>query len=216
MKTWVGPVLLAVVLLFAGLATWRAAGRELRLADAERDLFSLQFERASTKLDEIARSSPLLQFLPGLGSGAASRLNIASLYWRAAYTDLTGNDNVSLLAANAAYRAVERDGGPWSAVVGRLDAVLKRYAEVLRSDPSDEDAAYNYELLVRLRASVVSAKRPLAATNAAAGGRTMHGDAGAPPEDSEMQQFRMIVPMQPNERREAEEAGRGAPRVRKG
>lgn len=216
MKTSFGPIFLAVILFTAGLVTWRAAGRELRIADAEQDLFSLRFERASSKLDDLGRSNPFLRILPGLDSGAAMRLNAAGTYWRGAYEDVMGETGLSLLAANAAYRAVEREGGPWNAVVGQLDAVVKRYAEVLRGDPNNQDAAYNYEFLVRLRASIVTAKRPLPGMNAAAHGRTMHGDVGAPPEDTEMQQFRMIVPMQPNERREAEEAGRGAPRVRKG
>ena len=47
-------------------------------------------------------------------------------------------------------------------------------------------------------------------------GLTIHGFAGAPPEESDMKKFKMIVPMRPDERLEAEKAGKGTTKVRKG
>ena len=44
----------------------------------------------------------------------------------------------------------------------------------------------------------------------------MHGVPGAPPEESDAKKFKMIVPMLPDERQEAEEAGRAAKKIRKG
>ena len=121
-----------------------------------------------------------------------------------------------LLATNAEYRALRQTGGPWQAVVARLDAIGKRYADILRNEPTNEDAAYNYEFIVRLRSSVVGAKQPMPAGDYAYTGVTPHGVAGAPPEDSDAKKFKMIVPMLPDERQEAEEAGRTARKVRKG
>jgi hypothetical protein len=54
---------------------------------------------------------------------------------------------------------------------------------------------------------------PVAGTDA---GLTIHGFAGAPPEESDMKKFKMIVPMRPDERLEAEKAGKGTTKVRKG
>ena len=39
---------------------------------------------------------------------------------------------------------------------------------------------------------------------------------GGPPEGSDAKKFKMIVPMRPDERMEAEQAGRGAQKIRKG
>jgi hypothetical protein len=45
---------------------------------------------------------------------------------------------------------------------------------------------------------------------------TPHGRVGAPPKGTGQKQFKMLVPMRPDERREAEEAGKTGKRVRKG
>ena len=90
------------------------------------------------------------------------------------------------------------------------------YADILRTEPGNEDAAYNYEFIIRLRAAAVSAKQPLPSGAYAFAGVTPHGVAGAPPQESDAKKFKMIVPMLPDERQEAEEAGRAGRKVRKG
>lgn len=221
MRSFVGSVFIALALVAGGLILLSAAHRQQRLAEAERDLAALQFERAVTTLDEMASSasplSPLSRLVPGLDlSGDAARVGSMSRYWQSDYDAVAGDPALALMAANAAFRAVERDGGAWTAVVGKLDAVVKRYAEVLRSEPENEDAAYNFELAVRRRAAVVAAKQAVRPVTAVAPARTLHGRAGAPPSTSDMKQFKMIVPMLPQEREEAEQAGRGTRRIRKG
>ena len=85
---------------------------------------------------------------------------------------------MKLLAANAEYRALRRTGGPWQSVVGRLDAIAKRYADVLRDQPDNEDAAYNYEFVLRLRAA--RADGSTAARAGRLGGRRAHRARRAP------------------------------------
>ena len=128
----------------------------------------------------------------------------------------TDNPSLKLLAANAEYRALRRTGGPWQTVVSRLDSIAKRYADVLRTQPDSEEAAYNYEFVLRMRAGVLKGKQPLVAGDSAFDALTVHGQVGAPPQDSDAKKFRMIVPMLPDERQEAEEAGRSGQKVRKG
>ena len=65
-----------------------------------------------------------------------------------------------LLAANAAFRASAPQGADRRDAVERLDGVIRAYAEVLRKDPSDADAAYNYEYVVRLRDTLAKAPAP--------------------------------------------------------
>jgi hypothetical protein len=182
----------ALLLLAAGAVLW-ARGRDAeRLADAQRALATLQYG-------------------PALDASATSA---AARYWTGDYAGIDAATE-PLLAANAAYRAAVARGGSAKDVVTRLDAVVKKYAEVLRADPANEDAAFNYEFVVRYRAAIAArgASVPAAEDD---GGTTPHGRAGAPAKGTNQQQFKMLVPMRPDERREAEEAGKTGRRVRKG
>lgn len=218
MRALIGYLVIAIVLVLGGFALQSAARRQQTLADAERDLATLQFARATETLDGLAKGSSLVgDFVPTLDtSGDAARAASIGSYWQSRYDGVSSDPALALMAANAAYRTVEREGGVWTGVVGKLDAVVKRYADVLRNDPGNEDAAYNLELASRRRAAIVATKQPVKPVDAAASGRTLHGQAGAPPAASDMKQFKMIVPMLPQEREEAEQAGRGSKPARKG
>ena len=48
------------------------------------------------------------------------------------------------------------------------------------------------------------------------GGRTVHGDPGAPPPNTDMTQFKMHIPIRPDERQGGSDAGQGKQKVRKG
>jgi hypothetical protein len=161
---------------------------------------------------------------PGLLDPVVRRLSRVSgdesavaAYWTGDDERLNNSDDpaVKLLAANAEYRALRRAGATWQAAVGRLDAIAKRYADVIRLQPDNEDAAYNYEFVLRLRSTIANSRQGLVATEPAPG-LTVHGVPGAPPEETDAKKFKMIVPMLPDERQEAEEAGRAARKIRKG
>jgi hypothetical protein len=186
MTSLAGQLMLAGLLALVGAGLWTTANLDRGLADGAQELATLQYERASATIRETA------------------------LYWQGAPGSRT-----ALLAANDAYHATMEAGGTWQTVVAKLDEVVKQYAAVVREHPEDEDAAFNYEFVVRLRAGIAAGKRDIAA-NQGGSDVTIHGVPGAPPEGSDMKTFKMIVPMQPDERREAEQAGRGAARVRKG
>jgi hypothetical protein len=192
MKTIAIQLITAAVLLTAGLVLWTRGQESDRLAAAERELVTLHYSTAA----------------------AAPSTRAAAEYWRGNYADLPA-DADPLLAANAAYRAAVAPGGSAQEMVTRLDGVVKRYAEVLRNDPANEDAAFNYEFVVRYRAAI--AARGAAIPPAVDEGEvTPHGRVGAPPKGTGQKQFKMLVPMRPDERREAEEAGKTGKRVRKG
>ena len=217
MRPFAASVVLVIVLLAAGGILWTASQREERLAAAEYRLFTLRYETAAADLADAAAPG-VLDPIVGRLSPATPAEEAAASYWLGDLEILaTAEDpGLRLLATNAEYRALRRNGGPWQAVVGRLDAIGKRYADIIRTDPSNEDAAYNYEFVTRLRASVVGAKQPLPGGDYAFFNVTPHGVAGAPPEESDAKKFKMIVPMLPDERQEAEEASRAGRKVRKG
>lgn len=216
MRTLMGSVVVAAVLAVAGLVMWQGSDLERRVAAAERDLVTLRYQDAGAQAMEPPPA--WAAYLPGSGQTAedAESLVATSKYWDGDYEAVAADPKAKLLAANAAYRALRKEGGNWQAVVGRLDGVVKAYADVLREDPSNTEAAFNFEYATRLRAAIASRRRDVAPDDPIAGGMTIHGGVGEVPVDTETRQFKMIVPMRPDERQEAEKAGKGGTRVRKG
>jgi len=214
-SSWFAQALIAVILVAAGAVLWRSSEHERRLAVAERDLVTLKYDDAA-----LAAGQPggrLAGLMPGATTGAdAAALASTAGYWSGDYDKAIENPDAKLLAANAAYRKLRQAGGSWQAVVGRMDSVVKQYAEILRENPANTEAAFNYEYLVRLRAVIAARKQPVAPIDGANANLSIHGFAGAPPEQSDMKKFKMIVPMRPDERLEAEKAGKGTTKVRKG
>jgi len=214
-SSWFGQALIAILLVAAGAILWRSSEYERRLAAAERDLVTLKYEDAATAA--ALPGGRLANLMPGSTATAdAKALASTAGYWRGDYDAATENPDAKLLAANGAYRKLREAGGSWQAVVGRMDTVVKQYAEILRDDPSNAEAAFNYEYVVRLRAVFAARKQPVPPLDARNAGITIHGFEGAPPEESDMKKFKMIVPMRPDERLEAEKAGKGTTKVRKG
>lgn len=216
MRTLMGSVVVAAVLAVAGLVMWQGSDLERRVAAAERDLVTLRYQDAGAQAMEAPPA--WAAYLPGSGQTAADAesLAITSKYWDGDYSAVADDPKARLLAANAAYRALRKEGGNWQTVVGRLDGVVKAYADVLRDDPSNTEAAFNFEYATRLRAAIASRRRDVAPDDPIAGGMTIHGGVGEVPVDTETRQFKMIVPMRPDERQEAEKAGKGGTRVKKG
>jgi hypothetical protein len=215
-STWFAQALIALLLLAAGAILWRSSEMERRLAAAERDLVMLRYADAAE-----AAAQPggrLAALMPGAGRSATAGKTVetTAAYWQGNYDAVAENPDAKLLAANAAYRTMRKAGGSWQAVVGRMDSLVKQYAEILRDDPSNTEAAFNYEYIVRLRQVIAARKQPVAPVTGTDAGLTIHGFAGAPPEESDMKKFKMIVPMRPDERLEAEKAGKGTTKVRKG
>lgn len=215
-STWFAQLIVALLLVAAGAILWRSSESERRLAAAERDLVTLRYADAGAAAAQPA--GRLAALMPGAGrtSTDARTLETTAGYWQGNYEVVAENPDAKLLAANAAYRNMRRAGGSWQAVVGRMDTLVKQYAEILRDDPGNTEAAFNYEYIVRLRQVIAARKQPVAPVTAADAGLSIHGVAGAPPEASDMKKFKMIVPMRPDERLEAEKAGKGATKVKKG
>ena len=216
MKSVASLVIIVVLLLAAGTVLWFASQSEERLAAAEYALVTLRYERAAEELD-AARGSGVLDPVVARLGGAGTDSAIAR-YWSGDYESLSESEaeSLQLLATNAEYRMLRSTGGTYQAFVARLDSIAKRYADILRTQPGNEDAAYNYEFVLRLRRAATQAKKNIPGLDPAAGGITVHGVPGAPPPDSDAKKFKMIVPMMPDERQEAEEAGRAGRKVRKG
>ena len=237
MKSIAAGLILAA-LLFAGSAlSFQESRHAQRLAEAHERLATLQY----TDEGDLAKDSTIIDRLPppiGLAEGTESRHQATVSYWLARYTSLTDATNAAkgpaptdatllLLAANAAFRTSAPQSSDTKAVVARLDTVVQAYADVLRKDSTQSDAAYNYEFVVKLRDAV--AKGPKNAKGAKKGspeppdesvdlptGTTIHGRHGGPPEGEAMSDFKTVTPMRYDEREEQMDPGRGQKLRRKG
>jgi hypothetical protein len=188
--------------------------------------------------DEVEQQLGLERRVPVLGPQAevdVRDLRAAARYWRTDYASLVPqrdaagsltetNPALQLVSANAAFRAGQSSTDRLDAV-RRLDTVVKTYADVLRSSAGQADAAYNYELAVRVRdvlahprgAPKAAAKAPPAAEESdLPAGPTLHGKPGGPPPTVNMNQFKIVIPKRGEERNDAPDAGKGGTKIRKG
>ncbi|HQZ39095.1 MAG TPA: hypothetical protein PLH72_08645 [Vicinamibacterales bacterium] len=216
MRAVIGYLVVAAILAVSGGLLWRGSDLERRVAAAERDLVTLRYQEAGAAAIEAPPA--WASYLPGAARTVedAQALGATSKYWDGHYDAVAADPKAKLLAANAAYRALRRDGGNWPAVVGRLDGVVKAYADVLREEPGNAEAAFNFEYATRLRSVIAARRQNVAPVDPTASGITIHGGVGEVPVDADSKKFKMIIPMRPDERQEAEKAGKGGTRIRKG
>lgn len=237
MKSIAGGLILAVLLFAAGTISLQESRHARRLAEAHQRLATLQY----TDEGELDTDTTFLTRLPppvGLGDRTEARHEATVSYWLARYTALTDmaapgsgpavqDPQLLFLAANAAYRTSAPQSDDRKGAVSRLDAVVQNYADVLRRDPNNSDAAFNYEFVVKLRDQIAKgpargAKREAKKTERVDEsvdlpvGPTIHGNPGGPPESESMGDFKTVTPMRYDEREEQMDPGRGQKLQRKG
>jgi len=226
-KTVIAQFLLAAVVVLLGGVFWIASVWERRAARADEALATLQYAGPASEyadLEESMRSAHGVPWMDDLVAGIRERRAVAQ-YWEAADVVPDRDPAVVFVVANAAYRSAQRERDR-QAVARRLDDVMKQYVEVLKSSPENVDAAYNYEYVARLKKNLGKAKESALAKAAPAppaegelpSGPTIHGRPGAPPKGVDMGQFKVIMPMRPDERKETkpEDAGKGQTKIRRG
>jgi hypothetical protein len=133
-----------------------------------------------------------------------------------------------LVAANASFRANQREGSAGPQGVQRLDGVLQTYAAVLKAAPRHTEAAYNYEFVARARDAMARAAAgkarpdgvavipPRAEPSDLPAGPTLHGQPGAPPPEVKAEDFKIIAPMEFGDREAQPEPTPGGKLPRKG
>jgi hypothetical protein len=226
MKTLLGFGLVAVILLVAGDAFRRASNIEDALAAAQEQLATTT--HVSAPVDQrVDDSIALVQRVPWLGARitrAVKRERAEAAYWQGDYGALspsageaaaTTEDDPALLllTADAGYRSAERANRTPQTLARSLDDVLKAYTAVLKADPTNKDAAFNYEYVVQLRAALTANR---GAAVPALRRQNMQGEPGEPPDRKGNGDFNVIVPLRPEERQDQTEPGVGAGTQRKG
>jgi hypothetical protein len=227
-------VVIALLLAAAGGVCWVLGDTEYRVAGDEAALATLNNAAVPGPASGHAEPGSALPWVGRQLEATSLRLQTSAAYWQADYKALTTaapttgasatpaaqDPDVLFVTANAAYRALDVDGADRATVVQQLDRVIKRYAEVLQQR-AHEDAAFNYEYLVRLRDTTAHGRGPVASikpdlTGSTGSHPTVHGHVGGPPKGVEMQQFKVMVPKRSDERKEGLEPGKGAAKERKG
>jgi hypothetical protein len=246
MRRVLGRTAIALVLFAAGYLSWTAGQLQRRMADAHEELAMLRYNAADAEYGDIEGSMDYVRRVPWVADSLLSGVHDerrAGEYWQARYDALGPRHDASgaaidqqpgelTLAANATFRTSQREAADRQATLRRLDAAVKTYTELLKKSP-DADAAYNFEYVIRMRDQLSKSKPgspskredPARALQKLTGivmagdlpeGRTVHGDPGSPPPNTDMTQFKMHIPIRPDERQGGSDAGQGKEKVRKG
>ena len=223
MKTAAGVLIIAIVLVAAGIIGLSQAQSMRQLVNDQQRLATLHYTNETASAGGAMSALLSRVSLPFISSGAADNEKATMNYWQARYEALaplaggtsgqgkTTDPNVLLIAANAAFRATHQEDG--KAAVGQLDAVMQSYGDVLREDPNNLDASYNYEYVARLRDQIAKGKPPKREQTVALStdlpvGPTLHGRPGGPPPEVAMKDFKTVSPLENDERGEQIEVGR--------
>lgn len=223
MKTAAGVLIIAIVLVAAGIIGLSQAQSMRQLVNDQQRLATLHYTNEAAAGAGAMNVLLSRVSLPFISSGAADNEKATMNYWQARYETLaplaggtsgqgkTNDPNVLLIAANAAFRATHQEDG--KAAVGQLDAVMQSYGDVLRADPNNLDASYNYEYVARLRDAIAKGKPPKKEQTVALStdlpvGPTLHGRPGGPPPEVAMKDFKTVSPLENDERGEQIEVGR--------
>ena len=230
MKNITGYLLSAVVLTLAGGALIVAASLDRDIATAQEHVVAQKYNDVEPTYETAEKYYDYAIHLPGIGDGPANdiRTKHATLhYWQKDYaavipqqTDPVGsipqdNADLQLVVANAVYRAAQSKMKDKETTMAGLDQGILSYVTVLKNSPRNEDAAFNFELLVRLRDELDKGKRKPGPAEMVLKGPD--GAAGAPPTiDSSMSDFKIYIPLESQERQDQGVAGKAAPGKRKG
>ena len=229
MKAIAGYLLGAVVLALIGGVCLAAGLLDREMAHAQEHLAAQEYDEPAAILENVERYFEYGSRVPGIGDGPLNEVRArkaAVQYWQRNYgtivpevTDPVASipaDNVAqqLIVANSIFRIGQAEAKDRTTMVAALDAGILGYQTILKNTPRQEDAAYNYEYLVRLRDEIQKGRRKGQPSDANDDGQ--HGQAGGPPPTTNMEKFKVYIPLDSSERERAGEAGRGAPIKRKG
>ena len=218
----------AAVLAVAGVVCLRISTVERLVADAQQDLATLNYARAETSLAEAEGSIGLARWVPGFGSEVMDEVRArrgALQYWQHKYDALLpegadpvaaieeGSLDLKLVTANAVYRQNQARYKDRETTKQALEESAAAYFAVLKNSGWREDAAYNYEYLIRLRDEQAKGKQPPEGGDASKGDM---GQGGQPSEATSQKGFQIYIPLESQEKPLGGDAGKAPTKDRKG
>ncbi|MBM61513.1 MAG: hypothetical protein CL484_01045 [Acidobacteria bacterium] len=204
-KTTVGYLIATLVLMCLAFASLMLSQLERRIADADRDLATLNFIRATERYDAIASTLATTDRLPWLLPKTRNTVSLrqASVrYWTGDYDpivahyaspdspNISNNPELQFVVANANYLSARRpDDSRQDLTLGALDHAIGVYRRFLETNDNHLEAAFNYELMVRLRKQIAEGDVPPPFHRP-----TAPGNEGEEPEEAEMEDVQIYVP----------------------
>jgi len=230
MKGISGLLVAAVLLALLGGALAKLGILERDMAQAQANVTTQNYDGVEETFAAAERYYEYGSHLPGIGNGPVNevRARRASMrYWQKSYGDVipqqtdpvgavaADNTALQLIVANAVYRTGQGKSKDKATTMQALDAGINAYQAVLKNTARQEDAAFNYEYLVRLRDEVDKGKRKPGPGDIVMKGPD--GASGAPPTlESTMSDFKIYIPLDSQERQDQGVAGKAAATKRKG
>lgn len=218
----------AIVLAGAGLVLTRVASVERLLADAQQHVATLEYAGARASLDAADDALGIARWVPSFGARAQDEIGArgaALKYWQRKYDELVpegadpvaaieeGSLDMKLVVANAAFRQGQQRYTSRDATKQALEESASAYFAVLKNATWHEDAAYNYEYVIRLRDEQARGKQPPESGDQAKGDL---GQGGQPSEETSQKGFQIYIPLESQERPLGGDAGKAPPKDRKG
>src|SRR5213592_370441 len=160
MKSTVTPLILAFLLLAAGVVCWTLGRAQDRIARAKTEVATMEFGAVAPEspgnndgqeADELDRSLGYAGRVPVIGTDMTSEAKdarVTAAYWLGRYdalalerdaggAPLEHDPRMLLLAANAGYRASRLDPVERPAARERLESIIRNYVDVLKSGAGD-------------------------------------------------------------------------------
>jgi len=223
-------------LLLAGLGTAALAwGRvERQMAQAEQQIATLDYSGVHEVLGQAERFYEYVGHVPFIGASALNEVRArkaAVHYWQHDYgaivptqADPIGalppeNVDLQFIVANAVFRHGRSQANTPASAIQAIDAGIAAQLAVLKNSSRNEDAAFNYEYLLRLRAAVALKPNAGQASDEEGTEKTTHGQPGGAPRQSDPTDFKIHIPLEAKEfenQAEGQQAGKAAVRERRG
>ncbi len=237
MKGVIGCWLAAIGMSVLGAGCLTAGRFEQSVAGAQRNLTTLNYEGAEETFSGAERFFEYASYIPGVGNQPLNDIRARKAflhYWQRQYDAIIprsddpigslprDNTELQFIVANALYRRAQAQTkeiqNDRQGVLQSIDAGIKAYAAVLRNSTRNEDAAFNYEYLVQLRGAILAGNgKP---KDADSGEKTNpHGQPGGVPKQTDMNDFKIQIPLEPKESEDHKtglDAGKSVAKQRKG
>lgn len=234
MRSFVVRGLVVALLAALGTAALLAGRVERDLARAEEAMATLSYADAADALRRAERFYEHAAVVPFVGAARLRDVRArqaAVRYWQRDYgaivpaqADPIGavaaeSAELKGIVANAVYRQALARADTAAAVLQAIDAGIAAQLAVLKSSARNEDAAFNYEYLLKLRATVMLKPDAGAGADEEGTEKTTHGQPGGAPKQSDPTDFKIHIPLEAKEfenEAQGQQAGKAAVRERRG
>jgi hypothetical protein len=234
MRPLVTRALIAMLLAALGTAALLCANIERDLAQAEESIAALDYAGVHDTLTRAERFYEHVSRVPFLGSKALNEVRArqaAVHYWQRDFAAIVPaqadpiaavpveNVELQLIVANAVFRQAHASATTPAEMLHALDLGIATQLAVLKNSARNDDAAFNYEYLLRLRAAVAVKPDGGLGSDDAGTEKTTHGQPGGAPKQSDPSDFKIHIPLEAKEfenEAEGQQAGKAAERERRG